>query len=95
MNPIYFDFFKTTSIEDIIINFLETLIKTNRTYNFFVNWDKIRKNIENFLCNSAFSSFETKDLIPTAIMGAEKGHPWIVDILEYYKDKRFVFDGIP
>lgn len=61
-----------------------------KTGGIYVDCDlEIRKNINCFLSNAAFSSFETKDYIPTAIMGAEKGHPWITELLEYYKDKRF------
>lgn len=53
---------------------------------------EIRKNIDGFLDNRAFSSFESKEYIPTAIMGAEKGHPWIKDLLEYYENRRFIFE---
>ena len=54
---------------------------------------EIRKNIDDFLKHRAFSSFETKDYIPTAIMGAEKGHPWIKNLLNYYYDKSFILEN--
>lgn len=53
---------------------------------------EIRKNIDVFLNNRAFSSFESKEYIQTAIMGAEKGHPWIKELLDYYVNKPFVLN---
>ncbi|MFA5603094.1 MAG: glycosyltransferase [Bacilli bacterium] len=73
-------------------------------YNYggiYVDTDlEIRKNIDIFLKDRAFSSFETKDNIPTAIMGAEKEHPWIEKLLLYYSGRKFIkedgsFDMLP
>lgn len=46
-------------------------------------------NIDRFLDNNAFSGYESKNLIPTAIMGAEKGNKWIKLLLDYYNDLSF------
>ncbi|SDZ17559.1 Glycosyltransferase sugar-binding region containing DXD motif-containing protein [Proteiniborus ethanoligenes] len=54
---------------------------------------EITQNIDVFLNDSAFSSFETKDYFPTAIMGAEKGHLWIKDLLDYYENRPFILDN--
>lgn len=65
----------------------------NKYGGVYVDTDlEIRKNIDIFLKDKAFSSFESKDYIPTAIMGAEKGHPWIRDLLEYYENRQFILD---
>lgn len=50
---------------------------------------EIVKPIDKFLVHRAFSGFENKVWIPTAIMGAEKKHPWIKLLLDYYKDRHF------
>lgn len=55
---------------------------------------EIIKPIDGFLGNNAFSGFEQTNTIPTAIMGAEKGNPWIKFLLDYYEGKEFVSDGI-
>lgn len=46
--------------------------------------------IDLFLSHHAFSGFEDDSHIPTAIMGAEAGHPWIRFLLEYYRNSHFV-----
>ncbi len=91
MNPIYFEFFKTTDIEDIIINFLETLIKTNRTYNFFVNWDKIRKNIDTYkielnILNSLIGSKQFDEDLKTILRRYPEVIP-LIPILLAIRDK--------
>lgn len=47
-------------------------------------------SIDSFLTNSAFSGFENNDRIPTGIMAAEKSHPFIKKLLDYYEGKHFV-----
>lgn len=50
---------------------------------------ELLKSIDNYLDNHAFSGFETKNKIPTAIMGAEKNNEWIKYLLSYYEDRSF------
>lgn len=51
---------------------------------------EVLKPLDRFLDESAFSSFESNDMIPTGIMGAEKENVWIKDLLDEYKDLRFI-----
>lgn len=50
---------------------------------------EILKPIDCFLEHGAFSGFESNRYIPTGIMGAEKNHPWIKALLNYYDNKSF------
>jgi len=46
-----FDFYKNLgykSLDEVIKDFLDTLVYTNRTYDFFVNWKKVKENIEKY-----------------------------------------------
>lgn len=49
-------------------------------------------DLDNLLKDKAFIGFENKQDISAAIFGAQAGHPWIKDILDYYKDRNFTFD---
>ena len=44
---IYFDKLKIDSFDAILNAFFDSIIDTNRTYDFFVDWNKIRAKIEN------------------------------------------------
>jgi type II restriction enzyme len=44
----YKKFFGFKTIEDIHKNLVDSLLPTNRTYDFFVNWEKVRSNIEKY-----------------------------------------------
>ena len=61
---------------------------------------EVVKPLDNFLSYPAFggfsSAYEINDNveIPSAVMGAEKGNPWINFLLEYYTDRSFILsDG--
>jgi len=46
-----FDFYKNLgykSLDEVIKDFLDTLVYTNRTYDFFVNWKKVKENVEKY-----------------------------------------------
>lgn len=45
------------------------------------------------LNDRAFIGFENKDYLSAAIFGAEKKHPFMQDILDYYQDRSFEFDS--
>ncbi|MBN1969109.1 MAG: glycosyl transferase [Candidatus Delongbacteria bacterium] len=51
---------------------------------------EVLKSLNPFLHHSAFTGFENKTEIEAAIIGAEKGHPWLKDILDYYDGRRFI-----
>ncbi|WP_281863140.1 glycosyltransferase family 32 protein [Planomicrobium okeanokoites] len=51
---------------------------------------EIMKPLDKFLNHRAFSGFESVRHIPTGIMGAEKGHPWIKDLLNHYSNNSFL-----
>ncbi len=44
----YLTFFRLKNEEEILKKFKETLIDTNRSFNFFVNWEKVKNNVERF-----------------------------------------------
>lgn len=51
---------------------------------------EVCKSLNLFLTESAFSGFESEKTVPTGIMAAEKGHPFIHELLNYYHDKHFL-----
>lgn len=74
--------------------FVSDYIRLYALYNYggiYLDTDmEILKPINKFLENSAFSGFESTNYIPTGLMGAQKSHPWIEDLLQYYKNKSFL-----
>lgn len=55
---------------------------------------EVVKPLSGFLNHSAFTGCENENMCVTGIMGAEKGHKWIKDLLSYYDDKSFLLpDG--
>lgn len=51
---------------------------------------EVLKPLDSFLELHAFSSFENNNMIPTGIIGSEKGNAWIKDLLDEYTDLTFV-----
>lgn len=51
---------------------------------------QVFKSIDKFLNNDAFTCFESKENIPTALMAAQKGNRWIEELLHYYDDRAFI-----
>lgn len=54
---------------------------------------KALKPLDRFLQHKVFSGYENKkflDVIPTGTIGAVKGHEYIKDLLDHYKDKSFL-----
>lgn len=51
---------------------------------------EVVKNLDEFLNCEAFSGFESKNAIPTGIIGANKHHPWIEFLLSYYNNAKFI-----
>ncbi|MDF7639320.1 glycosyltransferase [Lactobacillus sp. ESL0791] len=49
-------------------------------------------DLQDLLKNRAFVGFENPANPFTAVFGAEKGHPLIKDMLDYYDDRNFAFD---
>ena len=43
---VYRELFQCETEEEALKRFEETLTDTNRTFDFFVDWQKIRKNVE-------------------------------------------------
>lgn len=48
MNSIYFDFLGMKNLEDVIEEFHNTLVDTNRNYKFFVDWDKVKRHVDKY-----------------------------------------------
>ncbi|MCS7461029.1 glycosyl transferase [Paenibacillus doosanensis] len=51
---------------------------------------EVLKSLDRFRHHEAFSGFEDEQHVPTGIMGAVQGHPWIQELLDHYKDIRFL-----
>ena len=50
--------------------------------------------LDKFLDNKGFSGFENEEMVPTGIMAAEAGNPFIGDLLDDYQDRHFILpDG--
>jgi hypothetical protein len=52
----------------------------------------VLEDLTSLLNNRAFVGFENKDNPFTAVFGAEKHHPLLKDMLDYYDDRDFTFD---
>lgn len=48
------------------------------------------KNPDRFLTEKGFSGFERENAVATAIMGAEKDHPFIKKLLDEYQGRHFI-----
>ena len=51
---------------------------------------EVLKPLDVFLENQAFSGFESSKLIPTGIMGCEKGFELFKEFLDYYNERHFI-----
>jgi len=51
---------------------------------------QIFKPIDRFLNDNAFTCFENREHIPTALMASAKGNLWMKKLLEYYDDRDFI-----
>lgn len=52
------------------------------------------KPLTPFLCNKVFLGFEAKDTLSTAVIGTEKGHRLIGDMLDSYRNEHFIVNGM-
>lgn len=53
---------------------------------------RVIDKLDPLLSDSAFIGFENNDYLSAAIFGAEKGHPFMQNILDYYQGREFKFD---
>lgn len=62
---------------------------------FYLDTDvELVKSLDAFTNYAAFTGYESKNCIPTAVMGAEQGNEWIEYLLSYYDGRHFVLqDG--
>jgi hypothetical protein len=74
--------------------FVTDYVRLWALYNFggiYMDGDvKVLKPLDRFLCHHAFTGHETDDLMVTAVLGAEAGHPWIWRLLWHYERADFV-----
>ena len=54
---------------------------------------EVLKNLDIFLSEHGFSGFERDNAVPTGIMAAEKGHSFILELLEQYNEIHFLKDN--
>lgn len=74
--------------------FVTDYVRLYALYNYggiYMDTDvEVVKPLDRFLVHSAFSGFENNNCIPTGIMAAEKGNQWVKDLLDEYKDVKFI-----
>jgi len=51
---------------------------------------ELLKPLDRFLSHRAFTGCESEEYCVTGVMGAEKHHPWIETLLEYYENREFI-----
>lgn len=54
---------------------------------------EVLKSLDSLLSYRAFVGFEAKDRISTATIGTCKKNPWIKELLDYYKNRRFILEN--
>lgn len=73
--------------------FVSDVVRLYALYNYggiYMDTDvEVLKPIDRFLLHGAFSSYESDNLIPTALLGAKKYHPWIRYLLSWYDNRGF------
>lgn len=76
--------------------YVSDYIRLYALYNYggiYLDTDVIVMNdLTKLLENRAFIGFENKESISAAIIGAEKGHPFIKEFMDYYEDRDFEYD---
>jgi len=79
---IYQKFYKVDNIEELVKKFQETLMVSNKTYSYFVNWQKVKENVQkydyeinilNYLVGNAHPREKLKEIL--------KKNPEVVSIL--------------
>lgn len=77
--------------------FVSDYVRLYALYNYggiYLDSDvEVVKSLKPFLTHKAFTGGEDVNSCVTGTMGAEKNHPWIKKLLEYYDDKSFLQDG--
>ena len=51
---------------------------------------EVLKSLDEFLTDSAFTGFEVRDCVMTAVLACEKGNGLVKEILDYYINKNFI-----
>lgn len=54
---------------------------------------EVLKPLDIFLSNEVFSGFESKDRVPTGIIGATKSHRVVQELLSYYDNATFILEN--
>lgn len=54
---------------------------------------EVTKSLDPFLLEDAFSGFESKDRVPTGIMGCHMHFPLFKELLQYYDGRHFLLDN--
>lgn len=74
--------------------FVSDVVRLYVLYNFggiYMDTDvELLHSLDNLLFQHGFTGFETKNSIPTGIIAAEKNNLFILDQLNFYKDKHFI-----
>lgn len=76
--------------------FVSDYIRAWALYNYggiYLDTDNVVcRNLDRFRKDRAFAGFERTDYAFTACFGTEKGHPLVLDIMNYYDGREFTFD---
>lgn len=74
--------------------FVTDYVRLYALYNFggiYMDTDvEVLKPLDKFLQHRAFTGCESKEMCVTGIIGAERNHPWIKLLLDWYKNREFV-----
>jgi len=61
---------------------------------FYLDTDvELIKPLDEFCFYNAFTGYESKNAIQTAVMGSDKNNEWILYLLTYYEKKHFILDN--
>ena len=54
---------------------------------------EVLKSYDPFLHHAAFSGFENNNYVPTGMMASEKGGKWVSELLQEYKNRKFLLEN--
>lgn len=54
---------------------------------------EVTQSLDKLLTCRAFTGFEAPNRVSTGIIGAEKNHPWVEQLLSSYAERKFIRDG--
>lgn len=79
---LYNEIWSTSDLNSIVDKFISTLIDTNRSYSFFVDWDKIKANVEKYNVEiNILNSLVGSENIKNALKSILKKYPEVTPVI--------------